>query len=326
MAITGTGAQNDPYLVHSYDELKTVTTDNSYCPQYEHRYISLDADIDCNVYGSQFEWETITLGHDSRGFTLDLNEHTIKNISVKVNNSVIDASYAGTNTYGSWYSEFVGNGKILNVFTQPSSTAYVIKGRGTANIISDLSMSVSLGNLSAGAFQNSNVKNSSIYLEQPQTSSSGAVLIYSDNNVGSGNERCGMENCDVLLNISNQKICLISGYHASTYAVGFDNCRIRGKNGSAALPQFYISSFIVTNSVIDLDSTEASWTSGISPLSRYPMRTGSSGVINWDKRASDQPSDNPSLYSCGMAAVSSSEIVNGDALRNAGFTVVNVVG
>lgn len=325
MAITGTGTQNDPYLVHSYDELKTVTTDNSYCPQYEHRYISLDADIDCNVYGSNFEWETIALGHDSRGFTLDLNGHTIKNISVKVNNSVFDASYAGSNVYGAWYSEFVGNGKILNVFTQPSSTAYVIKGRGTSNVISDLSMSVSLGNLSAGAFYNSNVENSSIYLEQPQTSNSGAVLVYSDNNVG-GDDRCGMENCDILLNISNQKACLINGYHASTYAVGFDNCRIRGKNGSTGLPQYYICSNIITNSVIDLDSTEASWTSGISPLSRYPMRTGSSGVINWDKRASDQPSDNPGLYTCGMAAVSSSEIVNGDALRNAGFTVVNVVG
>mgnify|MGYP006945377700 CR=1 FL=1 len=169
------------------------------------------------------------------------------------------AEGAGSNVYGAWYSEFVGNGKILNVFTQPSSTAYVIKGRGVSNVISDLSMSVSLGNLSAGAFYNSSVENSSIYLEQPQTSNSGAVLVYSDNNVG-GEDRCGMENCDILLNISNQKACLISGYHASTYAVGFDNCRIRGKNGSTGLPQYYICSNIITNSVIDLDSTEAAWT------------------------------------------------------------------
>lgn len=324
MAITGTGTQNDPYLVHSYDELKTVTTDNSYCPQYEHRYISLDADINCNVYGSNFEWETIALGHDSRGFTLDLNGHTIKNVSVKVNNSVFDASYAGSNVYGSWYSELVGNGKILNVFTQPSSTAYLIIGDGIRKA-SGLALSASLGNLAAGVFMNIFIENSAIYVEQGETASSNAVVLYSNNNVSSST-LCTLKNCDVLLDINNAHICLVNSYHATDSYTTIDNCRIRGKIKAAALPRYYICPHKVNNSVIDLDATEAAYGSGISPLNKSPMKTGSSGVINWDKRASDQPSDNPGIYTCGMAAVSSSEIVNGDALRNAGFTVVNVVG
>ena len=59
MAITGSGTQADPYLVHSYDELKTATTDRTYIPNFGKSWIALDADIDCNDYGADFEWETI---------------------------------------------------------------------------------------------------------------------------------------------------------------------------------------------------------------------------------------------------------------------------
>lgn len=323
MAITGTGTQADPYLVHSYDELKTVTTENSYCENYGHKYIKLDADIDCNDYGDSFEWETIKLGHDSRGFTLDLGGHTIKNISVKLNNMIFDASYTGNNVYGAWHSEFVGNGKILNVFTQPSSTAYLITGDGIRKA-SNLSLSACLGNLASGVFSNIFVEKSAIYVEQGETSSSGAIVLYSNNNVGSG-ALCTLKNCDVLLNINNVHICLVNSYHGTDSYITIDNCRIRGKIKATALPRYYICPHKVNNSVIDLDATEAEYGTGLAAHNRNTMKSGSSGVINWDKRASDQPSDSPALYTCGMISVSNQDIINGAALRSAGFTVVNVV-
>ena len=324
MAITGSGTQADPYLVHSYDELKTVTTVNLYCENYGHKYIELDADIDCNDYGDSFEWETIRLGHDYRGFTLDLGGHTIKNIAVKINNMVFDASYTGSNTYGGWHSEFVGNGKILNIFTQPSSTAYLITGDGIRKA-SNLSLSSCLGNLSAGVFMNIFVEKSAIYVEQAETSSSGALVLYSNNNVGSS-ALCTLKNCDVLLKSNNIHICLVNSYHANDSYTTIDNCRIRGKIKATALPRYYICPHKISNSVIDLDATEAEYDSSVQPLSRNPMKNSSSGVINWDKRASNQPSDTPSLYTCGMVSASNSEIVNGQALRDKGFYVINVSG
>lgn len=324
MAITGTGAQNDPYLVHSYDELKTVTTDNSYCPQYEHRYISLDADIDCNVYGSQFEWETIALGHDSRGFTLDLNEHTIKNISVKFNNSIFDASYAGTNVYGSWYSEFVGNGKILNVFTQPSSTAYVIKSRGYQNTVSNLSISASLGANSKGLFLNTKISDCAIYAESGSTPSDGeAVILYSTVDADAST-LCDISNCDILLNLNGMNNHVS---WSSTSAIGtnvlINNTRLRGFIKSSDLKTGWLSIGKLSNCVVDLDMSEANW-GGVSYILKWSCSDGSNGVINVDNMPVGQLYE--AYFTRGMTSVNSSEIVNGDALRAKGFTVVNVVG
>ena len=323
MAITGSGTQADPWKVHSYDELKTVTTENTYCTVYSHAYIDLDADINCNDYGANFEWETITLGHDNRGFTFDLNNHTIKNIAVKLNNQLFNASYHGSNVYGAWYSEFVGNGKLLNVFTQPSSGNYLIVGDGVSTRkVSNLATSVSLGNLAMGVFMNIFVENSALYIEQSETSTSGAIVLYSDNNIGS-DALCTLKNCDVLLKTSNQHICLVNSYHATDTYATITDCRIRGKSKAAVLPSCYICPHKVANSVIDLDVTEATYSSGISPAYKKPMKAGSSGVINSDKKASNQPDD---YFANGMATATNAEIINGDALRGKGFTVVNVVG
>lgn len=328
MAITGSGTQEYPWKVHSYDELKTVTTDRTYLPSYGKAWTILDADINCNDYGADFEWETINLGFTGSysvpygAMSFDLNGHTIKNIALKKDNAMFNANFSASNNGD---AEFKGNGKILNVFTQPNSTAYLIIGRGASSVISNLSLSISLGKLATGVFLNTHVQNSAMYIQQAETSSSGALILYNDGSVNSA-ALCKLVNCDVLLDIGSQRVNLTNSYHAAETYVDIDNCRLRGKVSSTGLPRWCICPFVIANSVIDIDYTESSWTSSLSPLTRELMRTGSSGVINWDKRASDQPSDNPGLYTCGMAGVSNQDIINGAALRKAGFTVVNVVG
>ena len=316
MAITGTGTQEDPYLVHSYSELKTVTTDNSYCPQYSHRYIALDADINCNDYGVEFEWETIALGHDSRGFTFDLNEHTIKNVMVKLNNCLFDASYNGSNVYGAWYADFIGNGKLLNVFSLTNSTAYLIKGRGAANAtISNLSMSVNVGQDSRGVFRDTKLNAVSCYIESGSFTVTTDVnaLILSFSSGGDQNSDARIKNCDFYINISNLKAPLYSAYNQSERLVAIDS-RFRGKasNSSNTSIEFMACGYI-SNCVMNIDFSGFHTSNG--KISRYNC----SGVINTDITPL-------TISRSNMTQVTSSEIINGDALRAKGFTVVNVVG
>ena len=116
MAITGTGTQEDPFLVHSYEEIKSAAS--SHTGTNTKYYIKLMNDIDCNDYGVDFEWETITLANNSsyvaqRWYNdLDLNNHTIKNIKIKSSNYLFSASNAPADVH---------NGKLLNVFGAGSS-------------------------------------------------------------------------------------------------------------------------------------------------------------------------------------------------------------
>ena len=107
MAITGTGTQADPYLVHSYDDIK-----EQFAIDYGDsttRYIKLANDIDCNNYSVDFEWETVTTFANTISIDFDLDGHTIKNVKVKSGaNRMFDLrSYALCKIH---------NGKLLNIF------------------------------------------------------------------------------------------------------------------------------------------------------------------------------------------------------------------
>lgn len=316
MAITGDGTEQNPWLVHSYNELKTVTTENSYCSQYGHSYISLDADIDCNDYGADFEWETIVLGHDSRGFTFDLNEHTIKNIAVKQNNSIINASIKGSNVYGAWYSEFTGNGEILNVFTKPSNSEYLIRGYNASHVVSNLSMSVNLGNNSKGVFRDTALNGIACYIESSSftDTTDTNTLILSFSSGGDTTSEYRIKDSDFDIHVNNLQTALYSAYNQSNRLVAIDS-RFRGKLASSSEVNLeFISCGYISNSVIDVDFLEYRATNA--KISRYTCN----GVINGDK----VPSSGFSIS--GLTSCTSSEIINGEALRGKNFTVVNVVG
>lgn len=106
MAVTGTGTEQDPWIVHSYEEIKSTWASS---PDGLH-YMKLANDIDCNDYGEEFEWQSCTpsySGINGKDIDFDLNGHVIKNIKVKAGNVVFS-------TYG---SSKIHNGKILNIFT-----------------------------------------------------------------------------------------------------------------------------------------------------------------------------------------------------------------
>lgn len=326
MAITGDGSQEYPWLVHSYEELKTVTTDRTYLPSYGKAWAALDADINCNDYGADFEWETINLGFTGSysvpygAMSFDLNGHTIKNISVKLNNSLFNANFSASNAGN---AEFKGNGKLLNVFTQPNSTAYLIVEKDASSVVSNLSLSANLGNGAYGIFLNTKVENSAIYVEQAQTGGD-AIILYSA--IDSDSAYCTLSNVDAKIFVTghcNTHITWTSSSNVGVNPLILDS-RIQGKiKSNGGLPSGWLSRGKLTNSVVNLDMSEASFNS-MSYSGKWSCEAGSDGVINVDNQPINQQYE--TYFTRGMAACTSSDLISGDALRGKGFTVVNVVG
>lgn len=283
MAITGSGTQADPYQVHNYSELKTACNNSNV-------YVELANNIDCNDYGEDFEWETVTLGG---GSDLDLKTYTIKNFKVKDNNYVFHAN--------NWSK--IHNGKILN--------AYLARSYGfSAKWNSTESRWANLENLSISINTGGGLNGSEVF----ECFAMNACAIYIEGDVKShlirpyDTDGAEITNTDFLFDIdSNTGDCFIF----TGYGMRVKNCRIRGRfnitivqtinHGLYSNGGFYLC-------VIDL-TTNADYVSAQS----------STGIINTDKTPSG-------FNTNGMTAVDSTEIINGAALRAKNFDVINVVG
>ena len=141
MAITGTGTSADPWIVHSYSEIKTAIGGASYGGNKgsEKFYVTLANDIDCNDYDVSFEWETVGVYVNNNNYVFDLDGHTIKNFKVKSGNQVFQ--------FGGGQPSTIKNGKILNVFLG-GSKGFVSDTTGGVYYYSqlvDLSISVNTG-------------------------------------------------------------------------------------------------------------------------------------------------------------------------------------
>lgn len=285
--MTGDGSQEHPYVVHNYDELKTACNNSNV-------YVELANNIDCNDYGEDFEWQTITLGG---GSDLDLKTFTIKNFKVADNNYVFHSNN---------YSK-IHNGKILNAFLA-RSYGFSAQWNSTESrwaYLENLSISINTGgglNSSEEVFSSFAMNACAIYIEGGVSSH----LIYPYNADGAE-----ITNTDFLLDIDNNagantNMCSIfTGYNKRV-----KNCRIRGRfniTNTQAIRRLYNSGGFYL-CVIDL-TTNAGSVSG----------DASTGIINTDKTPSGFSTD-------GMTAVDSTEIISGAALRAKNFDVINVVG
>lgn len=282
MAITGSGTQGDPYIVHDYEELKTACNNSN-------AYIELANDINCNDYGEDFEWQTVSLGGSS---DLDLKTYTIKNFKVKDNNYVFHAN--------NWSK--IHNGKILN--------AYLARSYGfSASWNSTESRWAYLENLSISINTGAGLNGSSVF----SCFAMNANAIYVEGDINShliqiydadGSE---ITNTDFLFDVdSNSNECSVF----NSYGARVKNCRIRGRfnitNAPATYRRLYNNgSFYLC--VIDLTTNANSVSS-----------QSSTGIINTDKTSSGD------FSTSAMTAVASQEIINGDALRAKHFDVINV--
>lgn len=297
MAITGSGTELDPYIVHSYDEIKTACNNSGV-------YVELANDIDCNTYGEDFEWKTVSLGNSS---DLDLKGHTIKNFKV-FEGSDNDSYVFRANNFSK-----IHNGKILNVYLSRSSGFNKLSGSTETRFAYLENLSISL-NTGIGVdrnriFESLDINACAIYIEGViGLSNSGDNCYfnpYSQDNP--------IRNCDIYVNhpYTDKTGHIFRAGNSSTIFV--KNCRIRGVfNVSTSDPAGYRSfskSCGIQNCVFDVSSDNI--------LYVCDSGTSNTGIINTDNL--------PVLSErSGLTAVTSQEIINGDALRAKGFDVINV--
>lgn len=245
MAITGTGTQADPWIVHNYDEIKDVLVNKI----SNNTYAKLANDIDCNEYGDTWEWETIKL-RANWVFEFDLGGHTIKNIIIKSENSLF---------YGKSTVNVIRNGKILNVFNNAGES--VIAGNGLT--LKDISMSINGTGLTDCAFNQISMDNCAVYFKSNKLNNE----VFLRANITSP-----FKNTDFYLDISNVNSKKIFG--GSSNYLTIDNCRISGKLRGALVSK-YLSLGGARNSVIEVDTTLADCVSAQTIFSDV-----STGIIN----------------------------------------------
>ena len=228
MAITGTGTQADPWIVHNYDEIKDVLVNKI----SNNTYAKLANDIDCNEYGDTWEWETITLGANWV-FEFDLGGHTIKNIMIKSGNSLF---------YGKSTVNVIRNGKILNVFNNDGES--VIAGNGLT--LKDISMSINGTGLTSYAFNFTKFQDCAIYFK-----SNKLLDHFYNHNTGTSEM---VKNSDFYFEIGDMNYKNL--FHNITSVGLIDSCRFRGKIGGNK-DYGWLHYYAVNNSVIEIDTTES---------------------------------------------------------------------
>lgn len=305
MAITGSGTEQDPYLVHSYDELKSTINGIQ-----QYAYIDLVNDIDCNDYGESFEWSTVSVSGSTRRFFLDLKGHTIKNMKLASNSSMFATGRDAGNS-------LIKNGKILNLFITNESKGFCVHATDTGQItgltIDNVSMSVNVsGNINFSCIIACEIKNCAIYIEGTnfKGNSNTPCLFFSYDTSG---YHQSIENSDFYFDIENSKTNVFCGDQFGEKHI--KNCRFRGKcnfssSESTNKYMMFNGRACMEDCVIDLESTNIR-------LEAYGYSTGT--VANKDILPVS------AFESSAIIQVEADEIISGSALRAAGFNVVNVV-
>lgn len=311
MAITGQGTQDDPYKVHSYEELKTaigrtssstISINGSPIPN---DFIELEADIDCNDYGTSFVWNTIK-NETNHTKSINLCGHKIKNVLISNDSFMFDGTsgfYYSGNDY-TYRAISINNGSILNVY-----------GTGAAGIITgpayhlshceDISFSINADGFINTLFQNVVLERCSFYYKSMTgVARAGSTLLIKSTPARSDGNIVDCDfNIDFPINDSPSSKALIDGSSGCI----IKNCRFTGCFRWSPR-QYAIPNFTAQNCVLDIivGNTTSNW----------PFFQNQSGcLINKDKILGS------AVYS-GYIQCTSEEIISSKALNNRGFTVI----
>ena len=304
MAVTGTGIISDPYVVHSYDEIKAVFTNRTTYPITDNMlYIKLDNDIDCKTYGYVWTWSTIVFATSTTSdrFTFDLNNHTIKNFKVTQSNYVFD----GANT-DYWDSNRIQNGIIKNVYLQ-SATGFSNRGIKYENV----GVSIFATNMSGNQmFQGgTKFKRCGLNIIWNMANQFSKCLLYWGSRGGSSTQGI-FEYCNIHLNIMNPKDGLW-GCDYEDYPL--KDCKITGSIVKSQGDEWILTRGGLRNCIIDLEVSRGDGVTSSYTLSHY----SSYSITNKDKLGTG-------ISHSTTTGATSEQIVNGDWLRGQGFPVVNV--
>lgn len=322
MAITGTGTEQDPFVVHDYSEFISLSG-HAPITGTEAVYIKFfdtpNHTIDCNDYGSEFTWDKFTgSAHDYGNCTyhIDLNGCTIKNFLIKAGATM----FSGEDQYtwnGSYTRIIINNGSFRNVFMGSATSKFI----GILVTLQDVSVSINIAGTTAVSFDGGNngstIDNSAFYIV------ASTLTTYIMRNIT-------VSDTDIELHVGNQ-----NGVNMFPDCQ-FTDCRVQGKisgevtktNGGwqsgvlGVIESYYGDALSVwTNCVIDLDLTDMTdSTTHILQLISYESIGLNTNVICKSHYPTGKTP--PSIWNY----ITHEQIRNGTYLNNAGFTVVEVAG
>lgn len=334
MAVTGSGTQADPWIVHSYDEfmsLKNRESDPSGDAYYIQFFDSPNQTIDCNTYGSEFKWHTFdSFPNGFKTYYINLNGCTIKNFLIADNEVMFPGGY-GQYRYSRTF--YISNGTFRNVFLG-STTSKICTNQVN---FQDVSISFNFAGATVVPFDgggNVTFDNCALYLVGSTLQD--AVI-----------KRAVLTDTDIELHIANQNgKTIFAGDTTSDNYCTLQDCRIQGKIDGTPIshPETGHCSIFgcatkyntddygkickLINCVVDVDLTDTFF--------------DYHGAMYWIYKASGATDMNtnvlcnshyPSVgqsrsysYPTSWNYMSHENIRNGTYLNNAGFTVVEVVG
>lgn len=321
MAVTGTGTQADPFIVHNYSEFMSLSGTIS-----DEKYIQFFEDnmpnqiINCNDYGSEFKWHQFNLANGSQGVFrthINLNGCTIKNFLIADGEAMFQGQFWSNTAHQGVIS--VSNGSIRNVF-MGSSTSKIM---GDYAELHDISLSANISGLTITPFDGADIGRSSIdncalYITSARLS---AVVI----------NRIDITDTDMEFHINDQNgQAIFSSYSGNPMTI--KDCRVQGKISGVGYTNHYFGSTTVlgainafnqyaegvakfVNSVIDVDTSESQ--AAIILAANYDSDYGTNVICK-------------SHFSSSMSApqiwnfMTHEQIRDGDHLNDQGFIVVEV--
>lgn len=334
MAITGSGTQADPWIVHSYDEfmsLKDRQSDPASDTYYIQFFDTPNQTIDCNTYGSEFKWHTFdSFGNEFKAYHINLNGCTIKNFLIADGEVMFPGGYAQYRYSRTFY---ISNGAFRNVFLGSATSKFCTNQVN----FQDVSISFNFAGTTVTPFEgNGNVTfdNCAMYLVG---STLQAPII----------TRAILTDTDIELHIGNLNGNIpFSGNDWNNYST-LQDCRIQGKLGGnvhnsnfeglgtvLGIPtentnaDYQLCQYI--NCVVDLDLTDTTFTErGYGSPYKVIAASGSTYMNTNVICNSHYPSSGEASglrYPTDWNYMDHEHIRNGTYLNDQGFTVVEVLG
>lgn len=317
-AITGTGTENNPYVIHNYDELKWCCEDAEAVPEGQAKtdyvYVKLNNDIDCSTYEMSFRW-SITCEH---AIDVNMNSKTIENFYIQpatymfiVSNTARKLSVHDgkiLNIYGDWISKSVS---VLDIPINAGDVAVSFK---------NMSMSIDITNFSNPsailcAGYSSYLTLTNCTLDFQGTAAQDVGLITS----------AKLTTCDIHMNIlsTTTRAFILGG---TTSYVGYAlNCRFMGQIRLSTLTSvsYCIAYTIVRNCVFDVAVIlESASTSTPSFVYGAGSANYNYGIYNVDKLPNYSFS-NTNYIACTTADMDMRVNPNADiVLQEKGFDVI----
>jgi len=320
MAVTGSGTQTDPWIVHNYDEFMSLsgTLNNTTYIQF---FDTPNQVIDCNTYGSEFKWHAFVPSNGNQGTAtiyINLNGCTIKNFLIADGETMFKGQYWDSTAHLGKIS--ISNGSLRNVFM----------GSATSKLFAeyvewhDVSISINVAGTTTIPFGHTDLNTDSSKMDNC------AIYLVASTLVTHLIKKVDLSDTDIELHVGNQN-------SVSMFPnCNFTDCRVQGKisgevskvNGgwlSSVLGSIqsnygdYLT--IWTNCVIDLDLTDMT----DSTMHQLLVIAYDDGNLNTNVICkSHYPAGQtpPTLWNY----MTHEQIRNGEYLNSKGFTVVEVVG